>query len=212
MGRKRFDDALFVGRQVLRRQHVIDARPGRRLEDTLGERVGYEALDLFGALPLSAKLGHLQNAWEERARTLRIHTLWLLACGQRVLDDGGEAVPAIPDLDVAGLVEDINGRLACHWRRAGAESQGDLFLPIHELRRLAPCGLRGLSRDGSASGEQGSQSQQVDAYHRDSLPNMFGRSAFHRFPPLCSSAFKTFEWLGSGHFSFEGGLNLYEGW
>src|SRR5262249_46986950 len=75
-------DAPGVGHQVLRRQHVIDARPGRRLEHALGERVSHEALDLFGALSLSAQLGHLQYTREERARALRIHALWFLAGGQ----------------------------------------------------------------------------------------------------------------------------------
>src|SRR5262249_25712743 len=145
MGRKRFDDTLIVWGQDLGRQHVIDTRSGWRLKDPLGERIGHEALDLFGALPLCAQLGHLQNAWEERARTLRIHALWLLAGGQRVLDDGGEAVLTILDLDIAGLVEDIDRRLARQRRRAGAESQGDLLLPVHERWLLARGGLR-LSR------------------------------------------------------------------
>jgi hypothetical protein len=56
-------------------------------------------------------------------RLVTIARMWLLADGQRVLDDGREAVLAVPGLDVAGLVD---GRLG-HGRWAGAESQGDLF-------------------------------------------------------------------------------------
>jgi hypothetical protein len=77
-------------------------------------------------------------------RLVTIARMWLLADGQRVLDDGREAVLAVPGLDVAGLVEDVDGRLG-HGRWAGAESQGDLLLPVHE-RRLTPGGRAQMSR------------------------------------------------------------------
>src|SRR5262249_7332901 len=164
MGWVRSDDTFLVRRQALRRQHVIDPRPRRWLEDALGKCVGYEALDLFSALPLGTQLGHLQDAWQVRSRPLSIHTAWLLGGGRRVLDDGREAILAVPDLDVAGLVEDVDRRLARHGRWAGAESQGNLFLSIHERRRLAPGGPRRLSRGGRAHGDLGGQAQQPDAY------------------------------------------------
>ena len=86
------DRALIVeGHNVLCREHVINAWPGRRLEDAFSERVGYVAPDLFGALSLSAQLGHLQVPRKERARALRIHALWLLSSRLRVLHDGREA-------------------------------------------------------------------------------------------------------------------------
>src|SRR5262249_49207462 len=83
--RRKWRDDTFVlvdGHHVLRRQHVIDARPGWRLKDAFGERVGHEALDLFRALSLSAQLGYLQYAREKRTRALRIHALRLLTGGQ----------------------------------------------------------------------------------------------------------------------------------
>src|SRR5215813_519090 len=76
MGWVRSDDTFLVRCQVFRRQHVIDPRPRRRLEDALGKCVGYEALDLVSALPLGAPLGHLQYTWQVRARTFSIHAAW----------------------------------------------------------------------------------------------------------------------------------------
>jgi len=47
----------------------------------------------------------------------------------------------VPDLDAAGLVEDPDRPRARHGRRASAESQGDLFLKVHEgwLRAAGAC-------------------------------------------------------------------------
>src|ERR1700738_3231541 len=112
MGREMCDEGLLVEHQALRGPHVIDARPCRRLEHALREGVGHKTLDLFGTLSLCAQLRHLQHAWKVRAGALRIHALWLLSRRQRMLDDGCEAVLAIPDLDVAGRVEDVDRRLA----------------------------------------------------------------------------------------------------
>src|SRR5262249_36129168 len=154
MGWVRSDDPLLVRRQGFRRQHVIEPRPRRRLEAGLGKGVGYEALDLFSALPLGAPLGHLEDAWQVRARPLSIHAAWLLGGGRRVLDDGREAILALPDLDVAGLVEDVDRRLVRHGRRAGGESQGNLFGPVHE-RWLALSGRRRLRRGGRRSWRSG---------------------------------------------------------
>ena len=74
------------------------------------------------------------QARQVRARALRVHTLRLLAGGRRMLDDSREAVLAVADLDVAGLSENVDCRLACDGRRARAESERDLFLPVHQRR------------------------------------------------------------------------------
>src|SRR5215831_19772178 len=134
MWRKRFTDALlFIDRNdVFGREHVVDTRPARRLEDAFRECFGHVALDLFATLSFGAQLRHFQDARKVRSRALRVHALRLLAGGQRVLDDRRKAVLALPDLDVAGLIEDVDGSLARDGRRTGAESQSDFLLTINE--------------------------------------------------------------------------------
>src|SRR5262249_32664854 len=100
---------LIDRNDVLRGQHVVDSRTSRRLQSASGERLRQVSLDLFAALALRAELGHLQDAHEVRAGALRVHAAWLLARRQRMLDNDREAFLAFTDLDVAVLLEDING-------------------------------------------------------------------------------------------------------
>ena len=105
------------------------------------------------------------QARQVRARALRVHTLRLLAGGQRMLDDSCEAVLAVADLDVAGLSENVDCRLACDGRRARAESERDLFSVSISGGCRAPHGLRRLSRGGRAHCDLDGQPQQADSYH-----------------------------------------------
>ena len=61
----------------------------------------------------------------------------------------------VPDLDAAGLVKDVDHRLARHVGRAGAASQGALFLrfAVREGRLQAAGGPRRLSRGRHADGD-----------------------------------------------------------
>src|SRR5215831_10922338 len=59
-------------------------------------------------------------------------------------DDRGEPVLALANFDVPGLFENIDRGLAGYGLRAGAESQGDFPLPVHE-RRLLLAGVLDLS-------------------------------------------------------------------
>ena len=59
VGRKGHDATRSVRSQVLVRQHLIDTRPYRRLEDSPGEGVGHEAPNFFRAFPLGAQFGDL---------------------------------------------------------------------------------------------------------------------------------------------------------
>lgn len=100
MGRYGHEDALIVWAYILGRQHVVNARPGRWLENTFGECIGDEGLDFFGTFSLGAPLGHLEDPREERTRTFGIHALRFLARRDGVLNDGREAVLAVAYLDV----------------------------------------------------------------------------------------------------------------
>jgi hypothetical protein len=86
-----------------------------------------------------------------------MHALRFPAGGQRVLDDGREAVLAVAGLDVAGLVEDVDRRPARHGRRAGAENDdqgvGSTFAAAQSTQAASGDCLRstGGARSGGAA-------------------------------------------------------------
>src|SRR5262249_44840684 len=112
-------DAFLVAYSVLGRQHVVDARPRWRLKDTLGEGVSDETLDFFAALCLRAQFRHFQDAREMRARTLEIHATRAVRGWHRMIDDGGEAVLAVPYLHVTGSFEYVDRGFVRHERWTG---------------------------------------------------------------------------------------------
>ena len=117
-------DAFPFAYSVLGRQHVVDARPRWRLKDTLGEGVGDETLDFFAALSSRAQFRHFQDAREMRARTLGVHATRAVRGRHRMIDDGGEAVLAVPYLHVTGSFEYVDRGLVRHerWARVSARA------------------------------------------------------------------------------------------
>src|SRR6516162_7707665 len=120
MEREWHDPALLVRYEVFRRQHVVDAYPAIRPEDALREGIGHEALDFLGTLSLCAQFGDFHHARQMRARALRVHTDGLLTGRECMRDHGGKAVLALPNLHVAGFLQDVDRSLACDRRRTRA--------------------------------------------------------------------------------------------
>src|SRR5581483_10835421 len=65
--RKGHDLTLGIRREILRREHVVDADARRNLENPLCEGVGDELLDLLWAFTLSAEFRDLEVARKDRA-------------------------------------------------------------------------------------------------------------------------------------------------
>src|SRR6516164_2884547 len=132
--RKGGDDALFRVhyRDVFRRQHIVHAWAAGRLKDPLGKSVGNAAVYLLPTLSLRPQLSHRQVPWKKCSCSLRIHALWILAVGQRMLHYGRKAVLTVTNLDIAGLLEDVHRCLRRYRGRARAERQSNLLFAIHE--------------------------------------------------------------------------------
>src|SRR5262249_28108869 len=105
------------------------------------------------------------------------------AVGQSVLNDGCEAVLALPNLDVPRVLEHVDPGFARGGRRASAQSQSDLFLPVHQGRLLAGGGH--LLSPGQSTRQDQRKPRQAEPRPGRDKKSLF--SAFHGIPPRSSS-------------------------